>query len=217
VGYPTPMPQTYNKTMPAPHEAIQRLTAGNLRFQAHGGTATRHAWSPDLANEGQTPFAVVLGCSDSRTPVEILFDQGFGELFVVRVAGNVVAPSIVGSVEFAVSQFGTRLVVVLGHTRCGAISATVQAIASGSPHESRNIQAITDRIAPHIHELVEGSSEGRHANSEFVRQAMHANVRASVAHLRHGSRLLEELRLSGQIDIVGAEYQIETGRVTFFD
>lgn len=127
------------------------------------------------------------------------------------------APSIVGSVEFAVSQFGTRLVVVLGHTRCGAISATVQAIASGSPHQSRNIQAITDRIAPHIHELVEDSSDDHRTDSEFVRQAMHANVRASVDHLRHGSRLLEELRFSGQIDIVGAEYQIETGRVTFFD
>lgn len=204
-------------TLPTPEEALARLVAGNERFRAHGGTATRHAWDPQKSIEGQRPFAVILGCSDSRTPVEIVFDQGFGELFVVRVAGNVVAPSIVGSIEFAASQFGTRLVVVMGHTRCGTITATVQAITSGSSHESRNIQAITDRISPHIHDLVEGHPPEHCMTTEFTRRAMHANVRASVAHLRHGSRLLEDLILSDQIRVVGAEYQIETGQVTFLE
>jgi len=165
-----------------------------------------------LAAEQQRPFAIVLGCSDSRTPIEILFDQGFGDLFVVRIAGNIVAPSVVGSIEFAVSQFGTRLVVVMGHTRCGAVGATVKAIETGLGPESRNIRSITDRIAPHIEGLVRpGDTEG------IIREAVRANVRASADHLRHGSTLLEQLVVAGRVAVVGAEYELETGAVHFFD
>lgn len=165
-----------------------------------------------MATEQQHPFAIVLGCSDSRTPVEILFDQGFGDLFVVRIAGNIVAPSVVGSIEFAASQFGTRLVVVMGHTRCGAVAATVKAIETGLGPESRNIRSITDRIAPHIEGLVRpGDSEG------IIREAVRANVRASADHLRHGSALLEQLVVAGRVAVVGAEYELETGAVHFFD
>jgi carbonic anhydrase len=172
-------------------------------------------FSAELALRPQRPFAIVLGCSDSRTPVEILFDEGFGDLFVVRIAGNVVAPSVVGSIEFAASQFGTRLVLVLGHTRCGAIAATVNALRTGNGPESRNIRSITDRIAPHIEPMVRSS--GAAVEAELLRELMRVNVRASASHLRHGSRLLEELVLAGRVAVVSAEYEIETGLVHFFD
>jgi carbonic anhydrase len=193
-------------------QALQRLVEGNARFRAAGEATLARSWSPELAAAAQRPFAIILGCSDSRTPVEILFDQGFGDLFVVRVAGNIVAPSIVGSIEFAASQFGSGLVVVMGHTGCGAIAATVRAIETGLGPESKNIRSITDRIAPHIGHLVRpGGAPGD------VHAAMRANVRASADHLRHGSRLLEELVLGGRLAVVGAEYELETGAVNFFD
>ncbi len=125
------MPHTRDPSALSPEEALARLTEGNRRFRTGEGFPSGRAWSAQQAREAQRPFAIVLGCSDSRTPVEILFDQGFGELFVVRIAGNIVAPSVVGSIEFAASQFGTRLVVVLGHTRCGAIAATLSAVETG--------------------------------------------------------------------------------------
>jgi carbonic anhydrase len=185
---------------------------GNRRFRDEHAASSARSWSQQLATEQQRPFAIVLGCSDSRTPVEILFDQGFGDLFVVRIAGNIVAPSVVGSIEFAASQFGTRLVVVMGHTRCGAIGATVKAVETGLGPESRNIRAITDRIAPHIEGLVRpGDTEG------IMREAVRANVRASADHLRHGSALLEQLVVAGRVVVVGAEYELETGAVHFFD
>ena len=197
---------------PTPEEALRRLVEGNRRFREGHPTAADRSFSAQHATQGQRPFAIVLGCSDSRTPVEILFDQGFGDLFVVRVAGNVVAPSIVGSIEFAASQFGSRLVVVMGHTGCGAIDATVHAIETGMGHESRNIRSITDRIAPHVAALVQ---PGDHA--AVIREATRANVRASVDHLRHGSRLLEELVQVGRLRVIGAEYELESGAVHFLE
>ncbi|HYB99199.1 MAG TPA: carbonic anhydrase [Candidatus Limnocylindrales bacterium] len=210
------MPHTYDPDSPTPKQALQRLIDGNLRFREGRGTSGTRGWSPDLA-QGQRPFAIVLGCSDSRTPVEILFDQGFGDLFVVRIAGNIVAPSVVGSIEFAASQFGSRLVVVMGHTRCGAIAATVHAIETGAGPESKNLRSITDRIAPHIEELVRACAAGRSGEESVTREAMRANVRASVDHLRHGSQLLEELVVSGRLVVVGAEYELETGAIRFLD
>lgn len=205
------MPHTWEQSSPSPEQALQRLMDGNRRFRTQTSSAPTRAWSEQLATEQQRPFAIVLGCSDSRTPVEILFDQGFGDLFVVRIAGNIVAPSVVGSIEFAASQFGTRLVVVMGHTRCGAVSATVRAIETGLGSESQNIRAITDRIAPHIEWLVRRGEPGN-----LIREAMRANVRASVDHLRHGSRILEDLVIAGRVLVVGAEYELETGAVHFF-
>jgi carbonic anhydrase len=169
-----------------------------------------------MAERVQRPFATVLGCSDSRIPVEIVFDQGLGDLFVIRVAGNIVAPSITGSIEFAASQFGPRLVVVLGHSNCGAIGATVRAIQTGDNPESRNIRSITDRIVPHVAELV--ASESTLVDQQrLLREATRANVRASADHLRHASRILEDLVLAGRVAVVGAEYDIATGSVEFFD
>lgn len=211
--YTARMPHTWDETAPTPAEAVKRLVLGNLRFrQATAATAGR-PWSSELAQRAQRPFAIILGCSDSRTPVEILFDQGFGELFVVRIAGNIVAPSVVGSIEFAASQFGSRLVVVMGHTQCGAIGATVHALETGLGPESKNIRAITDRIAPHIEGVVRAGQPA----STMLREAVRANVRASADHLRHGSVILEELVLAGRVSVVCAEYELETGAVHFFD
>lgn len=206
------MPHTWDPSSPTPEQALRRLVEGNRRFREATGTTSGRPWSRQLAAEAQRPFAIILGCSDSRTPVEILFDEGFGDLFVVRIAGNIVAPSVVGSIEFAASQFGSRLVVVMGHTRCGAIAATVNAIQTGLGPESKNVRSITDRIAPHIEGLVRpGDPEG------ILREAMRANVRASADHLRHGSRLIEELVVAGRVAVVGAEYELETGAVRFLD
>jgi carbonic anhydrase len=206
------MPRIWDPSSLSPEDALRRLTDGNRRFRDENAASSARSWSRQLATEQQSPFAIVLGCSDSRTPIEILFDQGFGDLFVVRIAGNIVAPSVVGSIEFAASQFGTRLVVVMGHTRCGAVGATVKAMETGLGPESRNIRAITDRIAPHIEGLVRpGNTEG------IIREAVRANVRASANHLRHGSALLEQLVVAGRVAVVGAEYELETGEVHFFD
>jgi carbonic anhydrase len=206
------MPATWDPSSLPPEQALRRLAEGNRRFREASGLNRSRAWDPRLAAEAQRPFAIILGCSDSRTPVEILFDQGFGDLFVVRIAGNIVAPSVVGSIEFAAAQFGTRLVVVMGHTRCGAVAATVKAVETGLGAESKNNRAITDRIAPHVEALVRpGNPEG------VLREAVRANVRASADHLRHGSRLIEELVASGRVAVVGAEYELESGTVHFFD
>lgn len=206
------MPHTWDPSSLSPEQALQRLVEGNRRFREASGKSPARGWSPQLADEAQRPFAIILGCSDSRTPVEILFDEGFGDLFVVRIAGNIVAPSVIGSIEFAAAQFGSRLVVVMGHTRCGAIAATVKAIETGLGPESKNLRSITDRIAPHIEGLVRpGDPDG------ILREAVRANVRASADHLRHGSRLIEELVVAGRVAVLGAEYELETGAVHFLD
>lgn len=209
------MPHTWDPDALSPAEAVRRLSEGNERFREGRPLHEVRAFVPETASKPQRPFAIVLGCSDSRTPVEVLFDQGFGDLFVVRVAGNIVAPSVVGSIEFAASQFGSRLVVVLGHTRCGGIAATVEAIRTGYGPESRNIRSITDRIAPHIEAAVRAARAPD--AGDFLRRLMRDNVRASVHDLRHGSRVLEDLVLAERVAVVGADYDLETGRVEFFD
>ncbi|HEY1553189.1 MAG TPA: carbonic anhydrase [Kofleriaceae bacterium] len=206
------MPHTWDPFSIDPEAGQHRLALGNQRFLEGTSQSANRSFDAARASTSQRPFAIVLACSDSRTPVEIVFDQGFGDLFVVRVAGNIVAPSIVGSIEFAASQFGTRLVVVMGHTGCGAITASVQAIATGTGPESKNLRAITDRISPHIEAIAR-----RGSGPETMREAMRANVRASVDHLRHGSEILEELVLKSRVRVVGSEYDLETGRVSFFD
>jgi carbonic anhydrase len=164
---------------------------------------------------GQQPFAIILGCSDSRVPAEIVFDQGLGDLFVIRVAGNIVAPSQVGSVEFAAARYGTRLVVVLGHSQCGAILATIEELRMPSERQSPNLHAIVDRVRPSVEALLARAS-GQDTEL-LVEQAVRANIRASVHHLRHGSPVLEQLIRDEGVLVVGAEYSLETGVVDFFD
>jgi carbonic anhydrase len=164
---------------------------------------------------GQEPFAIILGCSDSRVPAEIVFDQGLGDLFVIRVAGNIVAPSQVESVEFAAARFETRLVVVLGHTSCGAIQATVDELGRRSEEQSRNLRSIVDRIRPAVEPLL-GTSLARDRDA-LMHQAVRANIRMSANQLRHGSNVLEQLIETGGLRVVGAEYSLDTGEVEFFD
>ena len=197
-------------------EALQRLREGNKRFVADdkGSTPTCHSRRNELV-AGQKPFAIILGCSDSRVPVEILFDQGLGDLFVIRVAGNIVAPSLVGSVEFAADKFGTRLVVVLGHSKCGAVQATMDELRRPSKSRSPNLMSIVERIRPAVETLLE--TEQQHTAEALTRLAIHANIRASADHLRHGSQILEQLIHKDGLLVVGAEYSLETGMVDFFE
>src|SRR4051812_6961095 len=198
-------------------EALERLREGNRRFvarQSTGGGLTIRAPGSDLI-EGQEPFAIVLGCSDSRVPAELIFDQGFGDLFVIRVAGNIVAASQVGSVEFAAARFGTRLVVVLGHSLCGAVSATLEELQQPTDNQSRNLRSIVDRIRPSVEALL--ATELRHDPDALVRHAVRANIRVSANQLRHGSEVLEQLIQKEGLLVVGAEYSLETGAVDFFD
>jgi len=198
-------------------EALERLIEGNRRFVSDvrsPGTLTTQTRRRE-AVAGQEPFAIVLGCSDSRVPAEIVFDQGLGDLFVIRVAGNIVAPSQVGSVEFAAARFGTRLVVVLGHSRCGAILATLEELGRPSEDQSKNLRSIVDRIRPSVEPLLATELE-QHPDA-LVQSAVRANIRASASHLRHGSEVLEQLILKDGLCVVGAEYSLETGIVDFFD
>lgn len=196
--------------------ALARLRDGNARFVQNVRSVEALATQAQRAAlvDGQSPFAIVLSCSDSRVPSELVFDCGLGDLFVVRVAGNVVAPSIVGSVEFAAATFGTELVVVMGHSGCGAVGATLDALEpGGSGAASPNIRDIVDRIAPAVAELARPGAP----RAEVLRAAIRANVRASANHLRHGSRILEQRGAEGRLRVVGAEYSLATGAVDFFD
>ncbi len=198
-------------------EALERLQAWSRRFASgvrNRDTLKSRARLDDLVG-GQTPFAVILGCSDSRVPVEIIFDQDLGDLFVIRVAGNIVAPSQIGSVEFAAERFDTRLVVVLGHSRCGAVLATLEDLQRSTRSDSRNQRSIVERISPSVAELLE--TELKHDPGALLHHAVRANVRASVNQLRHGSEILEQLIESQGLLVVGAEYSLETGVVDFFD
>ena len=197
-------------------EALALLQEGNRRFvnDADRDAMVSRARRLELT-QSQAPFATILGCSDSRVPVEIIFDQGLGDLFVIRVAGNIVAPSLIGSVEFAAGQFGTRLVVVLGHTGCGAIGATLQQLQRPIENQSHNLHAIVDLIRPSVEGLL--GSDLKHDREALVRAAVRANIRASVRNLRRGSDIIQEMIRSSGLLVVGAEYSLETGVVDFFD
>ena len=198
-------------------EALERLREGNHRFVS-GACRNSLFTGPTRRSElatGQEPFAIILGCSDSRVPAEIIFDQGLGDLFVIRVAGNIVAASQVGSVEFAAERFGTRLVVVLGHSNCGAILAAIEELQQAVENQSRNLRSIVDRVRPSVQTLL--GTELRHHREALIREAVRANIRASTDHLRYGSEILECLIENEGLLVVGAEYSLETGSVDFFD
>jgi carbonic anhydrase len=196
-------------------EALTELKEGNERFVAGGRESTTSPARRKALALGQEPFAIILGCSDSRVPAEIIFDQGLGDLFVIRVAGNIVAASQVDSVEFAAARFGTRLVVVLGHSGCGAIDATLEELQRPPGQQSRSLSSIVDRVRPSVEALL--ATELRNNPEALKAQAVRANIRTSVDHLRHGSRVLEKLIAHEGLVIVGAEYSLATGTVTFFE
>ncbi len=196
-------------------DALARLKEGNRRYVQNVRSVEAMLSHSKRDTQSQCPFAVVLGCSDSRAPAELVFDQGLGDLFVIRVAGNIVAPSQVGSVEFAAERFGTRLVVVMGHTSCGAIDAALDSLQPGAGPASRNLMSIVDRVRPSIAALV--STDLARDPVRLRREAMRANVRASVAHLRHSSEILERLVATEGLAVVGAELDLVTGDVGFFE
>lgn len=201
--------------MIAAHDALARLQEGNRRFLAgrHDHERITGAARRSALVSGQAPSAVVLGCSDSRVPAEIVFDQGVGDLFVVRVAGNIVAPSQVSSVEYAVERLAARLVVVLGHTQCGAVRATLGELRRPVADRSPSLHAVVDHIRPSVEALLEAGGDPE----EVLQRAVRSNIRASVQCLRHASPLLERLSTQGELLVVGAEYALETGAVAFFD
>jgi len=198
-------------------EALTRLRDGNRRFAANQ-TATPNAHTPARRAaliSSQEPFAIVLGCSDSRVPAELVFDQGLGDLFVIRVAGNIVAPSQIGSIEFAAERFRTRLVVVMGHSQCGAVMATLEEMLGRATTESPNLRSIVNRVRPSLEAIV--SARGHVAPEALMGEAVRANVRAAANQVRHGSEILERLVSTEGLLVVGAEYSLESGVVTFFD
>lgn len=195
-------------------EALQRLRDGNRRFAADSGSRRTLEIRPTDMAARQQPFAIILGCSDSRVPAEIVFDQGLGDLFVIRIAGNIVAPSQIGSIEYAASWFGTRLVVVLGHSQCGAVLAAVDELQVPVARRSRNLQSIIDFVRPSAEAAIAACGGEQH--DAVVERAVRENVRRSVEHLRHGSEVLEDLIENHGLRIVGAEYSLATGVVEFF-
>jgi carbonic anhydrase len=197
-------------------EALARLRDGNRRFvanQSEAGALGNHGHSAALA-AGPEPLAIILGCSDARVPAELVFDQGFGDLFVIRVAGNVVSPSQIGSIEFAAGRYGTGLVVVMGHSQCGAILAAIEELTGRGSSQWRNLRSIVDRVRPSVQSVM---LAGRDVDDALIDDAVRANVRASANHLRHGSELLERLIQEDALMVVGAEYSLTTGIVSFFD
>jgi carbonic anhydrase len=204
-------------SMISAHDALERLRAGNRRFMSmvHDSQVDVSPQRTLQLTKNAEPFAIILGCSDSRVPAELVFDQGLGDLFVIRVAGNIVAPSQVGSVEFAAARFATRLVVVLGHSDCGAIHATLEELQQPNGTHSRNVLSIVDRVRPSVAGLLE--TDLKHDLPALVHAAVRMNIRASVDHLRHGSAMLENLIQNDGLRVVGAEYSIDTGEVEFFD
>jgi carbonic anhydrase len=198
-------------------DALERLREGNRRFASSlstSGETPSHVRRAELVS-GQEPFAIVLGCSDSRVPAEIVFDQGLGDLFVIRIAGNIIAPSGVGSVEFAAARFGTRLVVVLGHSSCGAVVATLEELRGTPQAQSRNLRSIVDRVRPAVEKLV--AEAGSENPEDLLQRAVRANILAAVDQLQHGSPLVEQLVRQEGLLVAGAEYSLETGVVTFLE
>ena len=198
-------------------EAIERLKLGNRQFMdniQNEATLSKYPRPAELVRE-QEPFAIILGCSDARVPAEIVFNQGLGDLFVIRVAGNIVAPTQIGSIEFAAAKFGTPLVVVLGHTQCGAVTTTLDELQQPTENQSPNLRTIVDRVRPSVEQLLETDlASDRHG---LIRAGVRANVAKSVQRLRNGSDILEQLITDKQLTIIGAEYAIETGEVVFLD
>ena len=211
-----------NSHLPRPdtaEQALEMLKQGNARFVENVQNPQSTLLASNALTHVHEPFAIILGCSDARVPAEIVFDQGLGDLFVIRVAGNVVAPSQIGSVEFAAEKFGTKLVVVLGHSHCGAVTACVETLINPDQPFSPNLRSIVDRIRPsvyNLHEIYTANGQDIDAQ-ELINRGIKANVRMSVTQLKHGSRILEDAVNNGSLIIVGAVYDLDTGKVTFIE
>ena len=213
------MPNSHLTRPETAEQALEMLKQGNARFVENVQNPQSTLLASNALTHVHEPFAIILGCSDARVPAEIVFDQGLGDLFVIRVAGNVVAPSQIGSVEFAAEKFGTKLVVVLGHSHCGAVTACVETLINPDQQFSPNLRSIVDRIRPsvyNLHEIYTANGQDIDAQ-ELINRGIKANVRMSVTQLKHGSRILEDAVNNGSLIIVGAVYDLDTGKVTFIE
>lgn len=200
----------------SPSQAIDRLKQGNQRFVSGVRSVDSflsHLKMADLAANGQAPFAIVLTCSDSRCPAEMIFDQGLGDLFVVRVAGNVIAPSLLASIEFAAANFGSPTVIVLGHTLCGAVSATIDhALHPENPLPSPHLEELVGRIRPAIEVTHRSQSD---SDQDFLVAATVENVKRSRRLILEQSQITRNLVSDGKLSVEGAILDIATGVVTF--
>lgn len=195
----------------SPSDALQLLKDGNQRFRTDARANRDLLQQMDETSDGQFPFAVVLSCIDSRTSAELIFDQGLGEIFSVRIAGNIINSDILGSLEFACHVAGARLVVVLGHSRCGAIKGACDGV------ELEHLTGLIRNITPAVEAVSEPQSPALRtsANSEFVEAVAEENVRRVTAAICAESRVLDSLAAAGTIDVVGGIYDVTTGSVEF--
>lgn len=194
-------------------EALKRLLDGNQRYRANH-TTIRETSTPSIRealSTGQKPFAIILSCSDSRVPPEIIFDKGLGEIFVVRVAGNIADPVILGSIEYAAEHFGSPLIVVLGHNRCGAVTAAVE--SQGHPHG--NIGAIIKTITPAVKQARKDAKGA--GKSDLVESAIDNNIKLVAKSLIEQSPVIRSLVDAGKVKIIGAKYDLDDGTVRLLE
>jgi len=198
-------------------EALKSLQEGNRRFteDINGNDIETNSAQRSALVEKQEPIAIILGCADARVPAEIVFDQNLGDLFVVRVAGNIAKASQIGSIEYAVAHLGTRLIVVLGHSSCGAVAATVDAVVSSSPALSPGLDSLISTITPAVKTVMANNTN---LDTEtLIARSIQENVRNSVKELQANSEILKDILINDDLLILGAEYNLETGAVNFFD
>ena len=193
-----------------PEEAIERLQAGNERFVEDGRLDRDLNTQVSETAEGQYPFAAVLGCVDSRVPPEVIFDQGIGDIFSARVAGNFVNDDMLGSLEFATKVAGAKAVVVLGHTSCGAVKGACDNVELG------HVSSLVKNIRPAVDDVVDKDETCSSEDTETVNTIAEANVERTVEQMRKQSSILKELEDNGEIAIVGAMYDVKTGEVEFY-
>lgn len=195
-----------------PHQALELLKEGNERFISNLKINRNLLQQANETREGQWPFAVILSCIDSRTSAELIFDQGLGDIFSVRIAGNIVNTDIIGSLEFACKVAGSKLIVVLGHSNCGAVKAACDRVEMGS------ITELLSKIQPAIYQETETTPDNRNSsNKKFVQNVTNNNVAMSVRSIVNRSIILENMITKGEIAVIGGLHDLSTGRVDFFE
>ena len=194
-----------------PEMALQFLKEGNKRFTKNIKTNRNLLEQVNDTREGQWPFAIVLSCIDSRTSAELVFDQGLGDIFSARIAGNILNADILGSMEFATKMVGSKVIVVLGHTKCGAVKGACDSLQMG------NLTTLLNKIQPAVYEEKTTEQNRTGKNMEFVENVATLNVMLTMERIRRESVIIRELEEAGQIKIIGGKYDVDTGAVEFFE
>ena len=194
-----------------PERALQFLKEGNKRFTQNIKTNRNLLEQVNDTREGQWPFAIVLSCIDSRTSAELIFDQGLGDIFSTRIAGNILNDDILGSMEFATKLVGSKIIVVLGHSKCGAVKGACDSLQMG------NLTTLLNKIQPAVYEEKATAENRNGKNTEFVENVATLNVLLTIKRIRRESVIIRELEEAGQIKIIGAKYDVDTGAVEFFE